>query len=123
MVSQPPPAAFRSNGDWAADLMKRVARHCVADAPEGPGPSRSLLFYGLTGRTSADYAGALAQGLGYLRDELQAPAARTGTPWVPAGVAEDDHAAIRASLLEHVALAGRRVGFAAVGLFYSRARE
>ncbi len=74
VVSQPPPAAFRSNGDWAADLMKRVARHYLADAEEGSRSVESLLFYGLTGRT-ADYAGALAQGLGYLRGELGAPAA------------------------------------------------
>ena len=68
VVSQPPPEAFRSNGDWAADLMKRVARHYLADAREGPRAVESLLLYGLTGRTSADYAGALAQGLGHLRD-------------------------------------------------------
>ena len=106
VVSQPPPEAFRSNGDWAADLMKRVARHYLADAREGPRAVESLLLYGLTGRTSADYAGALAQGLGHLRDQLQAPAAPTGRPWLPAGVAKDDHAALRAALLEHVALAG-----------------
>ena len=106
VVSQPPPEAFRSNGDWAADLMKRVARHYLADGQEGSRAVESLLLYGLTGRTSGDYAGALAQGLGHLRDELQAPAVQTGRPWLPAGVAEDDHAALRASLLEHVALAG-----------------
>ena len=105
VVSQPPPAAFRSNGDWAADLMKRVARHCLADARKGPRAVESLLLYGLTGQTS-DYAGALAQGLGHLRDELRGPAARTGRPWVPAGVARDDHAALRSALLEHVAVAG-----------------
>ncbi len=86
--------------------MKRVARHCLADAREGPRAVESLLLYGLTGRTSADYAGALAQGLGHLRDRLQAPAARTGRPWLPAGAAGGDHAALRAALLEHVALAG-----------------
>ena len=105
-VRQPPPAAFRSNGDWAADLMKRVARHYLADPQEGPRAVESLLLYGLTGQMSADYAGALAQGLGHLRDELQAPAARTGRPWLPAGVAGGDHAALRAALLEQVALAG-----------------
>ena len=105
VVSQPPPEAFRSNGDWAADLMKRVARHYLADAREGPRAVESLLLYGLTGRTSADYAGALAQGLGHLRDQLQAPAAPTGRPWLPAGAAGGDHAALRAALLEHVALA------------------
>ena len=105
VVSQPPPAAFRSNGDWAADLMKRVARHCLADARKGPRAVESLLFYGLTGRP-ADYAGALAQGLGHLRDELRGPDARTGRPWLPAGVAKDDHAKLRAALLEHVAAAG-----------------
>ena len=105
VVSQPPPAAFRSNGDWAADLMKRVARHCLADAREGPRAVESLLLYGLTGQTS-DYAGALAQGLGHLRDELRGAAARTGRPWLPAGVARDDHAALRSALLEHVAVAG-----------------
>ena len=108
VVSQPPPA-FRSNGDWAADLMKRVARHYLDDAEEGPRAVESLLFHGLTGRT-ADYAGALAQGLGYLRDELQAPAARPGRPSLPAGVAKDDHAALRAALLEHVAVAGDEWG-------------
>ena len=106
VVSQPPPEAFRSNGDWAADLMKRVARHYLADAREGPRAVESLLFYGLTGRTSADYAGALAQGLGHLHDQLQAPAAPTGRPWLPAGAAGGDHAALRAALVEHVALAG-----------------
>ncbi len=105
VVSQPPPAAFRSNGDWAADLMKRVARHYLADAEEGPRAVEALLFYGLTGRT-ADYAGALAQGLGYLQGEVQAPAAGTVMPRFPAGVAGDDHAALRAALLEHVAGAG-----------------
>ena len=105
VVSQPPPAAFRSNGDWAADLMKRVARHYLADAREGPRAVESLLLYGLTGRTSADYAGAMAQGLGHLRDKLQAPDARTGRPWLPAGAAGGDHAALRAALLERVALA------------------
>ena len=104
VVSQPPPAAFRSNGEWAADLMKRVARHYLADAREGPRAVESLLFHGLTGRT-ADYAGALAQGLGYLQGEPQAPAARTGRPQLPAGAAGGDHAALRASLLERVALA------------------
>ena len=104
VVSQPPPEAFRSNGDWAADLMKRVARHYLADAREGPRAVESLLLYGLTGRTSADYAGALAQGLGHLRDR-QTPGVRTGRPWLPAGVAGGDHAALRAALLEHVALA------------------
>ena len=104
VVSQPPPSAFRSNGDWAADLMKRVARHYLADAREGPRAVESLLFYGLTGRT-ADYAGALAQGLGYLRDQLHEPGARTGRPRLPAGVAGGDHAALRASLLEHVGVA------------------
>ena len=106
MVSQPPPEAFRSNGEWAGDLMKRVARHYLADADEGPRAVESLLFYGLTGRTSADYAGALAHGLGYLRDRQQAPAAGTGRPWLPDGVAEGDHAALRAALLERVAAAG-----------------
>ena len=72
VVSQPPPSAFQSNGEWAADLMKRVARHYLADAREGPRAVESLLFYGLTGRTSADYAGALAHGLGYLHDRQQA---------------------------------------------------
>ena len=106
VVSQPPPGAFRSNGDWAADLMKRVARHYLADAEEGPRAVESLLFYGLTGRT-ADYAGALQQGLGYLQGELQAPAAaRPGRPSLPAGVAGGDHAALRAALLEHVAVGG-----------------
>ena len=105
VVNQPPPREFRSNGDWAGDLMKRVARHYLADAREGPRAVESLLLYGLTGRT-ADYAGALAQGLGYLRDELQAPAARTGKPWLPAGAARDDHAALRAALREHVERAG-----------------
>ncbi len=105
VVSQPPPAAFRSNGDWAADLMKRVARHYLDDAEEGPRAVESLLFYGLTGRT-ADYAGALAQGLGYLQGEMQAPAAETGTLRLPAGAAGGDHAALRAALLEHVAVAG-----------------
>ena len=105
VVSQPPPEAFRSNGDWAADLMKRVARHYLADAREGPRAVESLLLYGLTGRTSADYAGALAQGLGHLRDR-QTPGVRTGRPWLPAGVAGGDHAALRAALLEYVALAG-----------------
>ena len=105
VVSQPPPAAFRSNGDWAADLMKRVARHYLDDAEEGPRAVESLLFYGLTGRT-ADYAGALAQGLGYLQGEMQAPAAETGTLRLPAGAARGDHAALRAALLEHVAVAG-----------------
>ena len=106
VVRPPPPAAFRSNGEWAADLMKRVARHYLADAEEGPRAVESLLFYGLTGRTSADYAGALAHGLGYLRDRRQAPAVRTGKPWLPAGVAEGDHAALRAALVERVAAAG-----------------
>ena len=106
VVRQPPPAAFRSNGEWAADLMKRVARHYLADTEEGPRAVESLLFYGLTGRTSADYAGALAHGLGYLQGEPRAPAARTGRPWLPAGVAEGDHAALRAALLERVAVAG-----------------
>ncbi len=106
VVSQPPPQAFRSNGEWAGDLMKRVAGHYLADAEEGPRAVESLLFYGLTGRTSADYAGALAHGLGYLRDRQQAPAARTGRPWLPDGVAESDHAALRAALLERVAEAG-----------------
>ena len=105
VVSQPPPAAFRSNGDWAADLMKRVARHYLADAEEGSRSVESLLFYGLTGRT-ADYAGALAQGLGYLRGELGAPAAGRERPGLPAGAAGGDHAALRAALLEHVAAAG-----------------
>ena len=104
VVSQPPPEAFRSNGDWAADLMKRVARHYLADAREGPRAVESLLLYGLTGRTSADYAGALAQGLGHLRDQLQTPAARTGRPWLPAVRGGGDHAALHAALLEHVAL-------------------
>ena len=106
VVKQPPPSAFRSNGEWAADLMKRVARHYLADAEEGPRAVESLLFYGLTGRTSADYAGALAHGLGYLQGEPRAPAARTGRPWLPAGVAEGDHVALRAALLERVAAAG-----------------
>ena len=106
IVKQPPPSAFRSNGEWAADLMKRVARHYLADAEEGPRAVESLLFYGLTGRTSADYAGALAHGLGYLRDRQQAPAVRTGRPWLPDGVAEGDHAALRAALVERVAAAG-----------------
>ena len=44
VVSQPPPEAFRSNGDWAADLMKRVARHYLADAREGPRAVESLLL-------------------------------------------------------------------------------
>ena len=105
VVNQPPAAAFRSNGDWAADLMKRVARHYLADAEEGPRAVESLLFYGLTRSTSADYAGALAQGLDYLQGESEVPAARTGRPWVPAGAAKDDHRVLRAALLEHVALA------------------
>ena len=105
VVSQPPPSAFRSNGEWAADLMKRVARHYLADAEEGPRAVESLLFYGLTGR-AADYAGALAQGLDYLPGEVQAPAARTGRPGHPPGAAGGDHAAFRAALLEHVAGAG-----------------
>ncbi len=105
VVNQPPPRAFRSNGDWAADLMKRVARHYLADAEEGPRAVESLLFYGLTRSTSADYAGALAQGLDYLQGESKVPAARTGRPWVLAGAAKDDHRALRAALLEQVALA------------------
>ena len=105
VVRQPPPSAFRSNGEWAADLMKRVARHYLADAREGPRAVESLLLYGLAGRTW-DYAGALAQGLGYLQGEPRAPGARTGRPWLPAGVAEGDHAALRAALLERVAAAG-----------------
>ena len=105
VVSQPPPAAFRSNGEWAGDLMKRVAGHYLADAEEGPRAVETLLFYGLTGRT-ADYVGALAQGLSYLQDRLPVPAARTGRSRLPAGAAEGDHAAVRAALLEHVAVAG-----------------
>lgn len=106
VVSQPPPAVFRSNGEWAADLMKRVARQYLADAREGPRAVESLLFYGLTKRTSADYAGALAQGLGYLRDELDASADRTGRPRYPVVVAGGDHVTLRAALLDQVALAG-----------------
>ncbi len=106
VVKQPPPTSFRSNGERAADLMKRGARHYLADAEEGPRAAESLLFYGLTRQTSPDYADALAQGLGYLRGKLQAPAARTEKSQLPAGVAEGDHAALQTALLEHVALAG-----------------
>ena len=106
VVRQPPPKAFRSNGEWAADLMKRVVRHYLADAEEGPRAAESMLFYGLTGRTSPDYADALAQVVQYLRGKLQAPAARSGSPRLPVGVGEGDHAALRAALFEHVALAG-----------------
>ena len=56
VVSPPPPKAFRSNGQWAADLMKRVARHYLADPEEGPRAVESNLLYGLTRQTSADYA-------------------------------------------------------------------
>ncbi len=105
VVSQPPPSAFRSNGEWAADLMKRVARRYVADAEEGPRAVESLLLYGLTRRPSADYAGALARGLGYLQGGLQAPPAPTGRPHLAAAAAGGDHAALRAALLERIAVA------------------
>ena len=108
-ISQPPPEAFRSNGEWAADLMKRVARHYLADAEEGPRAVESLLLYGLAGRTW-DYAGALVQGLGYLQGERQAPGAGRGRPLPPADVAEGDHDALRAALLERVAAAGEELG-------------
>ena len=54
VVHQPPPREFRSNGEWAGDLMKRVARHFVEDPHEGPRAVESLLFYGLTRSTKAD---------------------------------------------------------------------
>lgn len=102
VVKQPPPQAFRSNGEWAGDLMKRVARHFVEDPQEGPRAVECLMFYGLTRRAKADYAGALAEGLGYFRDQFQMPTRRRGTAWLPEGVAEDDWRGLQAALVEHV---------------------
>ena len=102
VVRQPPPREFRSNGEWAGDLMKRVARRFVEDPREGPRAVESLMFYGLTRSTKADYAGALAQGLGYVRGELEMPARRRGEAWLPEGVARGDWRALQAALVEHV---------------------
>ena len=109
VVSPPPPKAFRSNGEWAADLMKRVARHYLIDAEEGSRAVESNLLYGLTRQTSADYEDyldALTQGLKYLRGRLQAHAAGTQMRQIPAGVTEGGHAELQAALVGHVALAG-----------------
>ena len=102
VVHQPPPQEFRSNGEWAGDLMKRVARHFVEDRHEGPRAVECLMFYGLTRSTRADYAGALAQGLGYFRHQLQMPTRRRGEAWLPEGVARDDCRGLQAALVEHV---------------------
>ena len=102
VVSQPPPEAFRSNGEWAGDLMKRVARHFVEDAREGPRAVECLMLYGLTRSTKADYAGALAEALGYFRDQFQMPTRRRGGAWLPEGVAGDDCRALQAALVDHV---------------------
>ena len=110
VVHQPPPREFRSNGEWAGDLMKRVARHFVEDPHEGPRAVECLLLYGLTRSTRADYAGALAQGLGYVRDQLQMPARRRGEAWVPEGVARDDCRGLQAALVEHVRAGGKLWG-------------
>ena len=113
VVHQPPPREFRSNGEWAGDLMKRVARHFVDDPHEGPRAVESLLLYGLTRSTRADYAGALAQGLGYVRDQLQMPTPRHGEAWVPEGVAGDDCRGLQAALVEHVRAGGELWGSSA----------
>ena len=102
VVHQPPPQEFRSNGGWAGDLMKRVVRRFVEDGYEGPRAVESLLLYGLTRSTKADYAGALAEGLGYFRDQLQMPARHRGEAWLPEGVARDDCRGLQAALVEHV---------------------
>ena len=110
VVHQPPPREFRSNGEWAGDLMKRVARHFVEDPHEGPRAVESLMLYGLTRSTRADYAGALAQGLGYVRDQLQMSTQRRGAAWVPEGVAKDDCRGLQAALVEHVRAGGELWG-------------
>ena len=110
VVEQPPPREFRSNGEWAGDLMKRIARHVVEDPHEGPRAVESLMLYGLTGSTRADYAGALAEALGYLRDRLDPPARRPGGPRPPAGAAKGDLGEVRAALACHVRLGGELWG-------------
>ncbi len=110
VVHQPPPREFRSNGEWAGDLMKRVARHFVEDPHEGPRAVECLMLYGLTRSTRADYAGALAQGLGYVRDQLQMPLRRRGEAWVPEGVDGDDCRGLQAALVEHVRAGGELWG-------------
>ena len=86
--------------------MKRVARHFVEDPHEGPRAVECLMLYGLTRSTRADYAGALAQGLGYVRDQLQMPPRRRGEAWLPEGVAGDDCRGLQAALVEHVQAVG-----------------
>ena len=113
VVEQPPPREFRSNGEWAGDLMKRIARHVVEDPHEGPRAVESLMLYGLTGSTRADYAGALAQTLGYLRDRLDPATRRPGGPWLPAGVAKGDLGEVRAALASYVERGGEVWGSAA----------
>ncbi len=113
VVHQPPPREFRSNGEWAGDLMKRVARRFVEDPREGPRAVESLLLYGLTRSTKADYSGALAEGLGYLRDQLQMPARRRGEAWLPEGVASGDCRGLQAALVEHVQAGGELWGSSA----------
>ena len=110
VVHQPPPREFRSNGEWAGDLMKRVARHFVEDPHEGPRAVESLMLYGLTRSTRADYAGALAQGLGYVRDQLQMPTRPRGEAWLPEGVVKDDCRGLQAALVEHVQAGGELWG-------------
>ncbi len=102
VVHQPPPREFRSNGEWAGDLMKRVARHFVEDPHEGPRAVECLMLYGLTRSTRADYAGALAQCLGYSREQLRMPTRGRGEAWFPEGVARDDCRGLQAALVEHV---------------------
>ena len=93
--------------------MKRVARRFVEDPREGPRAVESLLCYGLTRSTKADYAGALAAGLGYCRDQLQIPARRRGEAWLPEGVARDDWRRLQAALVEHVQAGGELWGSSA----------
>ena len=81
---------------------KRLARHFVEDPHEGPRAVESLLLYGLTRSTKADYAGALTEGLGYFRDQLQMPTRCRGAAWLPEGVARDDCRGLQAALVEHV---------------------
>ncbi|MCY4602066.1 MAG: hypothetical protein OXF27_19355 [Acidobacteria bacterium] len=102
VVHQAPPREFRSNGEWAGDLMKRVARHFVEDSHEGPRAVECVMLYGLTRSTRADYAGALAQGLGYVREQLRMPTRGRGGAWFPEGVAGDDCRGLQAALVEHV---------------------
>ncbi len=102
-VVQRPPAAFRSNGDWAADLMTNIARAFIAHPREGPNAIESILLYGLGHGRERSLENALAAGLGYLRDQVSTPGRSTGQPWVPSRLGDSSHESLRADLVDLVA--------------------